>query len=126
MQTRIDGWTPYEGHVDVAMLEEVGRENAATNALALEVINQAYAGFGETAFQLPARLEVAATLNVDLTVTALLTPLLAGGRVRLVDGLEEVPAAADVSFMKVTPTHLALLRSRPDLAPSTLVVVLGA
>ena len=65
---------------------------------------------------------VHSSVAFDLTVTALLTPLLAGGRVRLVDGLEEVPAAADVSFMKVTPTHLALLRSRPDLAPSTLVV----
>ena len=69
MQDRVDGWTPHEGQVDVAMLEEVGRENTATNALAVEVINQGVAGFGETAFQLPARLEVSATLDVELTVT---------------------------------------------------------
>ncbi|WP_051473471.1 non-ribosomal peptide synthetase [Saccharomonospora piscinae] len=65
---------------------------------------------------------VHSSVAFDLTVTALLTPLVAGGRVCLVDGLDEAPAAADVSFMKVTPTHLGLLRSRPDLTPSTLVV----
>src|SRR6185369_15554225 len=60
-------------------------------------------------------------LSFDLTVTSLLTPLLAGRPVYLLpdgadlDGLAQTVAATGFGFVKLTPSHLELLR---DVAPS--------
>ncbi|MFJ1749547.1 amino acid adenylation domain-containing protein [Streptomyces sp. NPDC088116] len=69
----------------------------------------------------------------DLTVTALYTPLISGGRVRVVDLFDTSGATGDVapppgfaSFMKVTPSHLPLLAELPDgYSPSAELVVGG-
>ncbi|MGW2299433.1 amino acid adenylation domain-containing protein, partial [Streptomyces violaceorubidus] len=61
----------------------------------------------------------------DLTVTALYTPLVSGGCVRLAD-LKDAPVTAGApDFMKATPSHLALLESLPDTASPTGTLVLG-
>lgn len=75
---------------------------------------------------------VPTSFSFDLTVTGLYTPWLVGGCVRLVglDRLDDDPAARaaarQCSFMKVTPSHLAVLGSLPaELAPSTELVLGG-
>ncbi|MEU0229116.1 amino acid adenylation domain-containing protein [Streptomyces sp. NPDC006284] len=64
----------------------------------------------------------------DLTVTALYTPLVSGGRVRLAD-LKDDSGGAGTSvrptFMKATPSHLALLGSLPDTVSPTGTLILG-
>src|SRR6266566_3707038 len=47
-------------------------------------------------------------MSSDLTVTALLTPLVLGGRVR-VAGLDDARLAGGAGLVKVTPSHLPLL-----------------
>ncbi|WP_051473470.1 non-ribosomal peptide synthase/polyketide synthase [Saccharomonospora piscinae] len=59
------------------------------------------------------------SIGFDLTVTALFTPLVTGGRVVLAESVED---GADATFTKVTPSHLALLADLPEIAPSTLVL----
>ncbi|WP_329128262.1 amino acid adenylation domain-containing protein [Streptomyces caniferus] len=68
-------------------------------------------------------------VTFDLTVTALYTPLIRGGRV-LISGLEdtgeEVPATAGTcSLLKVTPSHLALLATTPQPLQPTGELVIG-
>ncbi|WP_411143365.1 amino acid adenylation domain-containing protein [Streptomyces sp. x-80] len=69
-------------------------------------------------------------VTFDLTVTALYTPLISGGRV-LISGLEDtdeqLPTAAGAcSLLKVTPSHLALLASTPrQLQPAGELVIGG-
>ncbi|WP_159481735.1 non-ribosomal peptide synthetase [Streptomyces caniferus] len=68
-------------------------------------------------------------VTFDLTVTALYTPLIRGGRV-LIGGLEDIAAtpgrARGCSLLKVTPSHLALLGTLADeLLPSGQLVVGG-
>src|SRR6185295_18777571 len=70
--------------------------------------------------------------SFDLTVTSLLTPLLAGTAVHLLpeetalSGLVRAVAAGGNGFMKLTPAHLELLRDQADalaaVDPLTLVV----
>ncbi|MDP5311600.1 non-ribosomal peptide synthetase [Streptomyces poriferorum] len=62
----------------------------------------------------------------DLTVTALYTPLVSGGCVRLAE-LSEEPAgvASRPAFMKATPSHLPLLDTLPDTASPSGTLVLG-
>ncbi|WP_228772068.1 non-ribosomal peptide synthetase, partial [Actinokineospora iranica] len=60
------------------------------------------------------------SLAFDLTVTALFTPLVAGGRVRLGE-----LGAATPTFTKATPSHLALLDTLPDTAAPTGLLILG-
>ncbi|HEX3529040.1 MAG TPA: non-ribosomal peptide synthase/polyketide synthase [Thermoanaerobaculia bacterium] len=72
------------------------------------------------------------SLAFDLTVTSLLTPLLAGVPVHLVpeeadlDGLARAVEATGYGFLKLTPAHLELLRSESaafaTADPLTLVV----
>ncbi len=72
-------------------------------------------------------------VSFDLTVTALYTPLVRGGRVRVVDlfgasgpGPEVTPEPGFASFMKVTPSHLPLLTALHDgFSPSAELVVGG-
>ncbi|WP_079155640.1 non-ribosomal peptide synthetase [Streptomyces ambofaciens] len=64
----------------------------------------------------------------DLTVTALYTPLVSGGRVRLADLKDESGSSVTSvrpTFMKATPSHLALLGSLPDTASPTGTLMLG-
>ncbi|MFH8565850.1 amino acid adenylation domain-containing protein, partial [Streptomyces sp. NPDC017988] len=62
------------------------------------------------------------SLSFDLTVTALFTPLVSGGRVRL-DDLED---GAGATLLKVTPSHLALMEDHENVvAPGGTLVVGG-
>ncbi|WP_448334068.1 amino acid adenylation domain-containing protein, partial [Streptomyces sp. DSM 41534] len=62
------------------------------------------------------------SLSFDLTVTALFTPLVSGGRV-CVGELED---GAGVTLLKVTPSHLALVEGECDVvAPAGTLVVGG-
>ncbi|MGW7689423.1 non-ribosomal peptide synthase/polyketide synthase [Streptomyces asiaticus] len=62
----------------------------------------------------------------DLTVTALYTPLVSGGRVVLADLDERAGDAGRPSFMKVTPSHLGLLEALPgEVSPSGTLVTGG-
>ncbi|MFJ2444035.1 amino acid adenylation domain-containing protein [Streptomyces sp. NPDC087658] len=58
----------------------------------------------------------------DLTVTALWSPLVAGGQIVLGE-LDE--STSGVSFMKVTPSHLGLLEALPADASPTGTLILG-
>nr|AGS49328.1 long-chain-fatty-acid--CoA ligase [uncultured bacterium esnapd2] len=63
-------------------------------------------------------------VSFDLTVTALYSPLVSGGRVVL-SSLEEAKGPRP-TFMKVTPSHLGLLDALPDdVSPSGALVVGG-
>ncbi|MFJ8630151.1 amino acid adenylation domain-containing protein [Streptomyces sp. NPDC093568] len=62
----------------------------------------------------------------DLTVTALYTPLVSGGRVVLSELDEDAGAAGQPSFMKVTPSHLGLLEALPgEVSPSGTLITGG-
>ncbi|WP_446678609.1 amino acid adenylation domain-containing protein, partial [Actinoplanes nipponensis] len=66
------------------------------------------------------------SISFDLTVTALFTPLVAGGRVRVADLPGDGPAAGPPpTFVKATPSHLALLEGPGDAASPTGALVLG-
>ncbi|GAA4977569.1 non-ribosomal peptide synthetase [Actinoplanes utahensis] len=65
-------------------------------------------------------------VSFDLTVTALYTPLVSGGCVRVAELTEDgVRAAGAGTFAKVTPSHLELLDALPDEASPTGYLVLG-
>jgi amino acid adenylation domain-containing protein len=78
---------------------------------------------------------VYSSVSFDLTITALFTPLLTGGRVTLlsskeaVDGLSALlKSRQNFSLVKITPAHLDLLRTRlvaADLIGSTRTFVIG-
>ncbi|WP_327215072.1 amino acid adenylation domain-containing protein [[Kitasatospora] papulosa] len=63
----------------------------------------------------------------DLTVTALYTPMVSGGCVRIADLNEHVAVdGRQPTLMKVTPSHLALLEALPDrVSPSQMLLVGG-
>ena len=92
-----------------------------------------YVSFAVSAY--PALTECAllhSSLSFDLTVTALFGPLVSGGCVHLSPGLGE-PGAADralehTGFLKLTPSHLSVLRSlgtAGDPAPGAGDLVAG-
>ncbi|WP_369359725.1 amino acid adenylation domain-containing protein [Streptomyces sp. cg2] len=67
-------------------------------------------------------------VSFDLTVTVLYVPLVMGGRVRIGDlSLRTVPVPGQEppSFVKATPSHLALLEGPGDAASPTGALVLG-
>ncbi|MEU2792834.1 non-ribosomal peptide synthase/polyketide synthase [Streptomyces sp. NPDC007100] len=64
-------------------------------------------------------------VSFDLTVTALYAPLTAGGRVLVGDLSADAPAPGPYTFLKVTPSHLALLGATPP-GPGTAVADLVA
>ncbi|MFF7638568.1 non-ribosomal peptide synthase/polyketide synthase, partial [Kitasatospora sp. NPDC008050] len=74
---------------------------------------------------------VPSSIAFDLTVTGLYTTLLSGGRVHLSTLEESVPGAepdagAPVTLLKATPSHLPLLRTRPEeWSPSELLILGG-
>ncbi|CAM5357340.1 D-alanine--D-alanyl carrier protein ligase [Streptomyces glaucescens] len=62
----------------------------------------------------------------DLTVTALYSPLVSGGRVVLAELDEQAGQAGRPSFMKVTPSHLSLLQALPEgVSPSGTLITGG-
>ncbi|AZQ32225.1 amino acid adenylation domain-containing protein [Streptomyces cyaneochromogenes] len=62
----------------------------------------------------------------DLTVTALYTPLVSGGRVVLAELDEHAADGGRPSFMKVTPSHLGLLEALPQqTSPSGMLITGG-
>ncbi|MEU6173174.1 amino acid adenylation domain-containing protein [Streptantibioticus parmotrematis] len=69
------------------------------------------------------------SFSFDLTVTALLGPLVSGGVVQLAaleDGVEGLPGATPVTFLKATPSHLPLLTALPaDRSPHGTLVLGG-
>lgn len=62
------------------------------------------------------------SIAFDLTVTALYTPLISGGCVR-VAGLED--GGPQPSLVKVTPSHLELLQTLPEAASPSACLVVG-
>ncbi|MFF7665984.1 AMP-binding protein, partial [Streptomyces canus] len=65
-------------------------------------------------------------VTFDLTVTALYTPLISGGCVRIAELTEEaLLGTGRPSFMKVTPSHLEMLLALPDEASPDSCLVLG-
>ena len=65
-------------------------------------------------------------VSFDLTVTGLYAPLVSGGTVWLAALDEDVVCGPRTSFMKVTPSHLALLGALPhEVSPSVTLVVGG-
>ncbi|SFW88822.1 non-ribosomal peptide synthase domain TIGR01720/amino acid adenylation domain-containing protein [Amycolatopsis australiensis] len=75
---------------------------AAANYLRWAV--EAYPGLGGTAV-------LHSSVSFDLTVTTLFGPLLAGGRIRVGEVLETEPVPC--TFLKATPSHLAVLSGDP-------------
>ncbi|WP_327341299.1 non-ribosomal peptide synthetase [Streptomyces europaeiscabiei] len=61
------------------------------------------------------------SLSFDLTVTALFTPLVSGGRVRL----GELANGAGATLLKVTPSHLALMEGHEDVVAAAGTLVVG-
>ncbi|MFD1832207.1 amino acid adenylation domain-containing protein, partial [Streptomyces desertarenae] len=64
------------------------------------------------------------SLAFDLTVTTLLTPLAAGGTVRLGE-LDESAQTAGATLVKATPSHLPMLRELPGVLPDGGTLILG-
>jgi amino acid adenylation domain-containing protein/non-ribosomal peptide synthase protein (TIGR01720 family) len=69
-------------------------------------------------------------VSFDLTVTTLYGPLLIGGCIRLADLTEDLKghdsgAAMPSTFLKATPSHLALLKALPDAFSPTGDLVVG-
>ena len=65
-------------------------------------------------------------VSFDLTVTTLYGPLLTGGTIRVADLTEDADSGPQCTFLKATPSHLALLDNVPaDLSPTGELVVGG-
>ncbi|MGV9775612.1 non-ribosomal peptide synthetase [Streptosporangium sp. NPDC003464] len=64
-------------------------------------------------------------ISFDLTVTALFGPLTVGGAVRLAALDDGLAAGERPTFLKATPSHLALLAALPDQAAPSADLVLG-
>ncbi|CAM5410095.1 Tyrocidine synthase 3 [Streptomyces spiroverticillatus] len=67
-------------------------------------------------------------VSFDLTVTGLFAPLTSGGTVQLVELDDEAAGAAECdrpTFVKATPSHLALLTALPDRFSPSAQLVLG-
>ncbi|MGW0754838.1 non-ribosomal peptide synthetase, partial [Streptomyces sp. NPDC002587] len=67
-------------------------------------------------------------VSFDLTVTGLFAPLTSGGTVQLIELDDETPTAGEFdrpSFVKATPSHLALLTALPERFSPSEQLVLG-
>jgi amino acid adenylation domain-containing protein/thioester reductase-like protein len=73
------------------------------------------------------------SVSFDFTMTVLFCPLLAGGYIRIADLMPGKQATIDerggderISFLKVTPSHLALIQELPDsFAPTRQLLLCG-
>ncbi|MEU6235807.1 amino acid adenylation domain-containing protein [Kitasatospora sp. NPDC047058] len=67
-------------------------------------------------------------VSFDLTVTGLFAPLTSGGTVQLIELDDEAPTAGEFdrpTFVKATPSHLALLTALPERFSPSEQLVLG-
>ncbi|MFE9632776.1 amino acid adenylation domain-containing protein [Streptomyces sp. NPDC006463] len=67
-------------------------------------------------------------VSFDLTVTGLFAPLTSGGTVQLIELDDQAPTAGEFdrpSFVKATPSHLALLTALPERFSPSEQLVLG-
>ncbi|MFE2282282.1 amino acid adenylation domain-containing protein [Streptomyces sp. NPDC059454] len=64
-------------------------------------------------------------ISFDLTVTGLYTPLVSGGRVHIAELAEAAAAGPRATFLKGTPSVLALLDELPDGVSPTRTLMLG-
>ncbi|MEU9993556.1 amino acid adenylation domain-containing protein [Streptomyces sp. NPDC048045] len=64
-------------------------------------------------------------VTFDLTVTALYTPLVTGGQVRIAALDDEPGAGSGITFLKATPSHLPLLAAAPDAHVPTGELLVG-
>ncbi|QII04312.1 amino acid adenylation domain-containing protein [Rhodococcoides fascians A25f] len=64
-------------------------------------------------------------VSFDLTVTALYTTLVSGGRVQLSDLADDVVSGSRPTFVKGTPSHLAMLDAAPDAVSPSDALMLG-
>lgn len=69
LAARLPGWTPREGQLDVALLEEVGRETADLRRLTVDVADAVFRSLGRSLFGVTPHPGAPATLSVRLTVT---------------------------------------------------------
>ncbi|MFE3661175.1 amino acid adenylation domain-containing protein [Streptomyces sp. NPDC059165] len=66
------------------------------------------------------------SIAFDLTVTALYTPLVSGGRVVLAELDERAGTFSWPSFMKITPSHLGIIENLPEeFSPSGTLIAGG-
>lgn len=70
LAARWEDWEPYPGDPVVALAEELGREVADMNTIAVASVATAVAGIGETVFGVPAFQAEPAHLQVELTLAA--------------------------------------------------------
>ncbi|WP_342671919.1 amino acid adenylation domain-containing protein [Micromonospora rosaria] len=68
---------------------------------------------------------VHSSVAFDLTVTALYTPLISGGTVHLAELHDDDARTAGADFMKVTPSHLALLGTLPEQVSPRRALLVG-
>ncbi|WP_067186434.1 non-ribosomal peptide synthetase [Microtetraspora niveoalba] len=82
---------------------------------------------GETYPGLAGQALLHSPISFDLTVTGLFGPLTVGGSVRLaaLDDEPEDASTGPATFLKVTPSHLALLAALPDRVAPEADVLLG-
>lgn len=78
LATRLEGWEPYEGAPEVALAEELGREIAVLNQAAIDSLDLAVAGLGQTAFGFPAFDGAPAEIPVAIALTTAGTVVPAG------------------------------------------------
>src|SRR5690606_4640932 len=64
-------------------------------------------------------------VSFDLTLTTLLLPLTVGGRVCVADLDDAAPPREEITFCKITPSHLPLLAALPDAFAPTEDLVIG-
>ncbi|MCW8101039.1 amino acid adenylation domain-containing protein [Streptomyces tauricus] len=64
-------------------------------------------------------------ISFDLTVTGLYTPLVSGGRVHIAELTGDAAAGPSATFLKGTPSVLALLDELPDEVSPTHTLMLG-
>jgi amino acid adenylation domain-containing protein/thioester reductase-like protein len=74
------------------------------------------------------------SVSFDFTMTVLFCPLLAGGFIRIADLMPDGQASADgqsrederISFLKITPSHLALMQELPErYSPTRQLLLCG-
>ncbi|MFI8194541.1 amino acid adenylation domain-containing protein [Streptomyces sp. NPDC085946] len=84
----------------------------------LDFARRAYPGTAGTAL-------LHSPVSFDLTVTALFASLTSGGRVLVGDLSDGSPAPGPYTFLKATPSHLALLGASPGQDPAVTDLVVG-
>lgn len=120
----LDGFVPVEGDPLVALAEELGRENADTNLLTTTALATAWAGVGETVYQVaPIEATYATLPDVELTFTPVApgpaglaaSTVPAGFTIVVDDGGDGVAyqLLADVTPTSTDPIHVSMQAVEP-------------